>query len=273
MVRTAAASILFSVLILVSSSPARAEDDAALLTSLDDGGAAVVSRLADDALLVLKDGRAVKLTGVRMPDTEPWHGKTLAVLKTMTAGQAVQLRFEKRRRDRYGHSLAQVVLKDGTWLQARLVSQGLAEVDSLGDSRAIIPSLLKVEAEAREGKTGLWADPSYAVVSTDAIAKDPKPHLGRFGIVEGRVVSVAERSNWSFVNFGADWHMDFTIAVAAGDRKALRDGGIDLAALKGSRVRVRGWIRDWNGPLIEVNHAEQIERLAEPETFAETSRP
>jgi hypothetical protein len=121
--------------------------------------------------------------------------------------------------------------------------------------------------------TGLWADSRYAVIPADEIAESPTSHLGRFGIVEGRVVSVAERSNWSFVNFGADWHTDFTIAVAAGDRKALRGGGIDLAALKGAKVRVRGWIRDWNGPLIEVTHAEQIERLADPETFAETSAP
>ena len=273
MVRTVAASALFLALILSASAMARAEDDVAFPNALDDGGQAVVARVADDASLILDDGRTVKLIGMRIPDTEPWHGRALAVLKERIAGQAMRLRFDERRRDRYGHSLAQVVLEHGIWLQAQLVSQGLAEVDSLGDNRAMIPSLLKIEARARAGKAGLWEDPHYAVVPAGAIAKDPKPHLGRFGIVEGRVVSVAERSNWSFVNFGADWHTDFTIAVAAGNRKALRDGGIDLAALKGTRVRVRGWIRDWNGPLIEVTHAEQIERLAEPETFAETSRP
>jgi len=273
MVRTAAASILFFVLILLASSPTRAGDVVALLNALDDGGAAVVSRLTDDASLVLEDGRTVKLTGLRIPDAEPWHGRALTLLKEEIVGQTVQLRFDLRQHDRYGHSLAQVVLKDGSWVQEELVTHGLAEVESFGDDRTMIPALLETEARARAAKTGLWRDPYYAVVSADAIAKDPKPHLGRFGIVEGRAVSVAERSNWSFVNFGTDWHTDFTIAVAAGDRKVLRAGGLDLASLGGAKLRVRGWIRDWNGPLIEVTHAEQIEHLAEPEAFAETSRP
>ena len=273
MVRTVAASILFLVLVLASASSSRAEDYGARLRVLDDGGKTKVSRVADDASLVLEDGRTVKLTGLRFPDTEPLHGEALAALKEMTAGQAVQLRFDIRPRDRYGHSLAQVVLDDGRWVQAQLVSRGLAEVESVGDNRTMVPSLLQIEAKGRAANKGMWSDPYYAVVSADAIAGDPKPHLGRFGIVEGRVVAVAERSNWTFVNFGADWHTDFTIAVASGDRKALRDGGIDLAALDGTTIRVRGWIRDWNGPLIEVTHAEQIERLAEPAAFAETSDP
>jgi endonuclease YncB( thermonuclease family) len=275
MVRITAVSILFFALIHSASLPARAASarDAALFDALTDGGEAVVARVADDASLVLDDGRTVKLNGVRIPHTEPWRGKVLAFLRARAAGKIVRLEFDVRKHDRYGHSLAQVVFDDGTWLQARLVSEGLAEVESVGDNRVVIPRLLEIEARARAGMTGLWADSRYVVVPADEIAESPASHLGRFGIVEGRVVSVAERSNWSFVNFGVDWHTDFTIAVAAGDRKALRGGGIDLAALKGAKVRVRGWIRDWNGPLIEVTHAEQIERLAAPETFAETSAP
>ena len=275
MVRITAVSILFFALIHSASLPARAASarDAALFDALTDGGEAVVARVADDASLVLDDGRTVKLNGVRIPRTEPWRGRVFAFLEATVAGKAVRLRFDVRKRDRYGHSLAQVVHDDGAWLQARLVSEGLAEVESTGDNRTVIPRLLEIEAHARAAKTGLWADPRYAVVSAEEIAAHPKSHLGRFGIVEGRVVSVTERSNWSFINFGADWHTDFTIAIAAGDRKVLRDDGIDLAALKGMKIRVRGWIRDWNGPLIEVTHAEQIERLAGTETFAETSGP
>ncbi len=123
------------------------------------------------------------------------------------------------------------------------------------------------------GKSGLWDDPDFAVLDAGVLAANPKPHLGRFGIVEGRVVSVADRSGWTFINFGSDWRMDFTIAIAAGDRKEVRAEGLDAAALTGSRIRVRGWIRDWNGPLIEVDHAGQIERLADPAAFAEKTGP
>ena len=31
--------------------------------------------------------------------------------------------------------------------------------------------------------------------------------------------------------------------------------------LEGKRIRVRGWLRSWNGPQIEASHPEQIELL------------
>jgi len=36
-----------------------------------------------------------------------------------------------------------------------------------------------------------------------------------------------------------------------------------LPDLKDQRVRVRGWVRQFNGPLIDVTHPEQIEVLGE----------
>ena len=39
-------------------------------------------------------------------------------------------------------------------------------------------------------------------------------------------------------------------------------GGLDLKALPGKRVRVRGWIEWWNGPMIAVSNLEAIEVLA-----------
>ena len=39
--------------------------------------------------------------------------------------------------------------------------------------------------------------------------------------------------------------------------------GIDIAAYAGKRVRVRGWVARYNGPMIEATHPEQIEILME----------
>jgi hypothetical protein len=35
--------------------------------------------------------------------------------------------------------------------------------------------------------------------------------------------------------------------------------GMDPATLKGRTVRVRGWLKQYNGPMIEVTHPEQME--------------
>ena len=36
-----------------------------------------------------------------------------------------------------------------------------------------------------------------------------------------------------------------------------------LDSYEGGRVRVRGWLKSFNGPMIEVTHPEQIEILKE----------
>jgi hypothetical protein len=41
----------------------------------------------------------------------------------------------------------------------------------------------------------------------------------------------------------------------------LRESGIVFKSLQGVRLRARGWLRSFNGPLIDITHPEQIEVL------------
>ncbi len=84
-------------------------------------------------------------------------------------------------------------------------------------------------------------------------------HLDEFTIVEGRVLAVARTGRRTYLNFGADYRTDFTVAVAARDRGMFDDAGIDLAAYEGHIIRVRGWVDSLNGAMIEATHPEQIE--------------
>jgi len=66
-----------------------------------------------------------------------------------------------------------------------------------------------------------------------------------------------------FLNFGENYSEDFTITF---DRPVLRlfeEVGIDPLAYEGQTIRVRGWIREFNGPQIELTHPEQIEFVPE----------
>ena len=62
-----------------------------------------------------------------------------------------------------------------------------------------------------------------------------------------------------YVNFGEDWKTDSTIAIAPREAKLFGPDGEDTLALKGRIVRVRGWIKSFNGAMIEATHPEQIE--------------
>jgi hypothetical protein len=85
--------------------------------------------------------------------------------------------------------------------------------------------------------------------------------LGGFELVEGRVLAVGRGGGNTYLNFGADWRSDFTIAVSHRARQTFEEAGIDLESYEGKRVRVRGWLKSRNGPMIGVTHPEQIEEL------------
>jgi micrococcal nuclease len=89
--------------------------------------------------------------------------------------------------------------------------------------------------------------------------------LGRlthsYQLIEGTVHAVGEGHKWIYVNFAEDWRHDFTIAIARKDLAAFETAGLDLERLPGKRVRVRGWVEWWNGPMIAATHPEQIEVL------------
>ncbi len=87
--------------------------------------------------------------------------------------------------------------------------------------------------------------------------------MNSFQLVEGRVATAANVRGRVYLNFGEDWKTDFTVLAPSSVRRMFEKKGIDLALLGGSVVRVRGWVKSWNGPMIELTHPEQLEILIE----------
>jgi micrococcal nuclease len=244
-----------------------------LACDLPPGETATIASVIDGETLKLTDGRAVRLLGVKAPSPplgwkggEPWPfvAEAKAGLGRLTSSATVDLRFDARREDRHGHILAQVFLaRDGKqhWLQRDLVAQGFARVYSLADSRACVQALLVAEGEAREARRGLWRSWAYRVQE----AGDAK-RLGRlvrtYQLVEGTLHAIGEGRKLLYVNFAEDWRSDFTITIERKALAAFEAAGLDLGALPGKRVRVRGFVECWNGPMIAATHPEQIEVLA-----------
>jgi len=78
------------------------------------------------------------------------------------------------------------------------------------------------------------------------------------------VVRVAPTKRYVYLNFGADWRSDFTLRVASNLARSLKKAGLDLEALAGRDVEVRGYVLEAGGPLIELSHREQIRILSAP---------
>ena len=107
---------------------------------------------------------------------------------------------------------------------------------------------------------GLWqeseptAGPRLTLLSPE-MAKDK---LNSFQIVEGEIYSSAMRENSIYLNFTRDWQSDFTIMIPKNKRIDFASAGYNLQNLQGKRVQVRGWVEDYNGPMIKINHPSQI---------------
>ena len=141
-------------------------------------------------------------------------------------------------------------------LQYILVSSGAVRVWPQTNDMAFIRALLLAEKKARADKRGLWALKAYSVRNAD----NAKMALNRFNIIEGRVLNASERRGRAFLNFGDDYRDDFTVTATWRQAKHwAQEGSFDWLALKGEKVRVRGYISWVNGPSISLNHPLQIE--------------
>jgi len=224
----------------------------------------VVTEIVDGDTLILEDGREIRLVGIQAPKLPlgragfvawPLSTEAKEALADLTLGKRVGLSFTGRRMDRHGRWLAHLHDEDGRWIQGALLERGMARIYTFADNDAPIEALLAAEHAARAAGRGIWADPFYALRSPDEVGED----IGSFQIVEGRVLDADIVRGRAYLNFGPDYKTDFTVTVAPGDRAHFEAEGIDLGDLDGRTVRARGWIKSFNGPMIEATHPAQIE--------------
>lgn len=129
-----------------------------------------VVRVIDGDTLLLRPGvpsggeMRVRLLGIDCPESvapnqpvEPWGPEAAAFTTEFVSAGFVELRYDKRRIDRYGRYLAYVFV-DGRMLNEELVRHGLARVWTFpGDSESIARQMRKAEKEARQHGRGIWS--------------------------------------------------------------------------------------------------------------------
>ncbi len=239
---------------------------------LEPDGEAVVVEVVDGDTVVLdrpiRNTRRVRLVGIQAPKlplgragfpTWPLAPESKAALEKMVLGKRVSLAHGGAPRDRHGRLLAHLYDDAGTWVQGEMLRAGMARVYTFPDNRALAVDMLALERQARAARRGIWAHPFYAVRTPTNAGR----YTDTFQVVEDRVLDAAKVKGRVYLNFGPDWRTDFTVSIKPRVARLFRKAGIDLLDLKGRPLRVRGWLKRWNGPLIEASHPEQIEVLAE----------
>ncbi|HMD47748.1 MAG TPA: hypothetical protein VKG79_01565, partial [Bryobacteraceae bacterium] len=93
--------------------------------------------------------------------------------------------------------------------------------------------------------------------------------IGRFTVVEGKVLSVHQSGATTYLNFGQSWTRDFAVTIPRRALPAFAAAGVTLKSLENKRIRVRGWVEarqgpsqsSSQGPRIDVVRVGQIEVL------------
>lgn len=244
--------------------------DFAEMRQMDTAG---IDQVIDPLRISLKDGRIVQLSGIDIPglnadnpdETGDIAFAAFAFLKGRLANKQARLYQTKNtkegRTNRMGYQLAHLALSGdkGEWVQGTLLAAGLARIRPSERNPEMAMQMLALEEKARREKKGLWADPRYAVMTPDTAAQG----LNGWGVVEGTVHATAMNNNTIYLNFGPDWKSDFTVGIDPGVRKKLAAAGIDPLSLGGRNMRVHGWIRDYNGPFIDLLSPVWMEMLTD----------
>jgi endonuclease YncB( thermonuclease family) len=218
-------------------------------------GTSNVAAVRDGRTLMLVDGRELRLAAIEVTDD------SREALQTLVGGRPLRLERLGAEQDRYGRLVAFAFAGDaGQSVQQLLLEAGQARVSARIGDKACADALLTTECAARAAHRGLWADPNFAPLLTENLVR-LQSERGHFALVEGKVLSVRESGATIYVNFGRRWARDFTITILRRHQRAFAAAGVEPKQLEGRRIRVRGWIEQRGGPIVEAAAPEQIELI------------
>ncbi|MBU6464759.1 MAG: thermonuclease family protein [Bradyrhizobium sp.] len=251
-------AIALSILVLAAAAkPANAAG-----CSLAPQGEGRVTAVIDARTLRLDDGRDVSLVGIEPVAPGSAGASRTAALSAITIGRDITLHGDDDTPDRYGRQPAFVFLAGSdVSVQTMLLTQGDALVAATVTEPDCAATLVAAEASARAAKRGIWANGS--VIKNAESPGDISAGIGRFMLVEGRVLSVRQAGATTYLNFGRNWTRDFAVTIPKRMIAAFETAGVLLKSLENQRIRVRGWVEAHGGPRIEVLRVGQIERLGE----------
>jgi micrococcal nuclease len=135
-----------------------------------------VAKAIDGDTIKLSTGEHVRLIGIDTPesryntklerDVARSRKDMLVILKMgkeasnftrhLVEGKRVRLEFDVRKNDKYGRLLAYVYLEDGTFVNAKIVEEGYAQVMTIPPNVKYADTFLKLQKEARQKQKGLW---------------------------------------------------------------------------------------------------------------------
>ena len=117
----------------------------------------------DGDTIVLTNGWRVRYIGINAPEidhenqkAQPYGYAARAFNRKLVSSRKLGLEFDQERYDRYGRLLAYVFLSDGSFLNERMLENGLAFYLYRRPNLKYDKRLLKAQREGMKARRGLW---------------------------------------------------------------------------------------------------------------------
>jgi len=261
-----------SVLPFLAPTSGEARSAAIVLAACPNVGtqAARVAKVDEHLDLALTDGRSLHLAGLDPPQAtqqSPDLVRRAQEALTTRVGPGITFIPLSAKPDRWGRIPAFVFVAGNTPGAAQqnaadiLLDDGLARFMPAPEAHACRDDFLAAEKKARQAKLGLWLDPFYAIIA----ATNRSGFAGKSAsnvIVEGRIINVSSNAYRTTLTFAPPRDHAFTVTILKRNVAIFERSGLDIKALIGRILRVRGLLDLRFGPQIEIATSDAIEVIS-----------
>jgi len=122
-----------------------------------------VKWVIDGDTVVLANGQKVRYIGINSPElardghkAEPYGNAAKRFNASLVDRKSIRLGFDKERNDQYGRLLAYIFLKDGTFVNAEILSNGYAYLLVHRPNIKHHSEMLQSQRAAMSAKKGIW---------------------------------------------------------------------------------------------------------------------
>ncbi len=214
-----------------------------------------VERVIDGDTVVLASGEVIRLAGINTPELarkdqpeQPLAREARDALQELIAGHAIEIQEAPGNKDRYGRTLAYLLIPTGDTVQELLLRQGLASVVVIAPNDFYLTEFVRAEDDARRLHRGIWGLPYYDTKPAEDVS-------GGYQFARGTVSRIQLTRDWFSVTIDdalvilikrIDWQERFSYSVVELDQAS---------------VALRGWVSaKKNRSTVVVSHPFMIER-------------